>query len=91
MKEKEIQLLAKGLEQQNASHLRMDRSKLAHNHPGNDQSGGAVDRLLKQGPDTTTDRSGLTTTTMTTSAMETTADMDTPRVSGKATIVFVSN
>ena len=84
LKEKEIELLAQGLEEQNASHLEMDQERLAHKLrvPGNDQSGGAVNRLLKQRPDTSSDRSGLTTTTMTTSAVETSTDTDTPGKSG---------
>lgn len=81
LKEKEIELLAQGLEEQNVSHLEMDQNRLAHKHhdSGND---GAVNRLLKQRPDTTSDRSGLTITTMTTSAVETSTDTDTPGRSG---------
>lgn len=77
LKEKEIELLAKGLEQQNASHLKMDQDMLAHKHPESDQSGGAMNRLLKQRPDATSDSSGLTT-----SAVETASDMDSPGRSG---------
>ena len=78
-------MLAKGLEQQHTSHHKMDHSRLAGKQPGSDRVGGALDRLLTQGNDTS-NTVGLTTTTMTTSTMETTSDMDTPGVSGKRNI-----
>ena len=87
-REKEIEVLAKGLEQQHNSHLRMDHSKLAGKHPGNGEVDGAVDRLLLQqsmdaSATASTVTTGLaTTTTMTSSAMETTSDLETPGVSG---------
>ena len=85
--EKEIQVLAKGLEEQHTSHARMDHSRLAGNRPGNDEVGGAMDRLLhQQSTDTSTGAgtTGLTAaTTMTSGAMETTSDLETPGISGK--------
>ena len=81
-KEKEIQVLAKGLEEQHTSHIRMDHSKLAAKQLGNDQvGGGALDRLLQ---DTSDGTRLAATTTMSTSAMETTSDLETPGVSGQA-------
>ena len=78
LKEKQIELLAKGLEQQHISHLRADQSMLARKQPEPEQSG-------QEGPETRC----LTTTTMTTStAMETTSDLDTPGVSGTVAINF---
>ena len=87
-REKEIQVLARGLEQQHNSHLRMDHSKLAGKHPGNGVVGGATDRLLlQQSTDTSAGSTGLaTTTTVTSSAMEMTSDLETPGVSGSSII-----
>ena len=78
LREKEIELLAKGLEEQHASHTRMDLSKLAGKLPGNGEMGGAMDRLLQRSTDTSTSAgtAGLTAT------METTSDLETPGVSG---------
>ena len=82
-REKEIRVLAKGLEEQHTSHVRMDHSKLADKQPGNGEVGGALDRLLQQSTDTSAGTTGLAaTTTMTSSAMESTSDPETPGVSG---------
>ena len=79
LKEKEIEILAEGLQQQHTSHHKMDLSRMANKRPGNDQVGGALDRMQQTA---TSDGSGLTTM-LTSGAMETTSDMDTPGVSGK--------
>ena len=80
--------MARGLEQQHNSHLRMDHSKLAGKHPGNGEVGGVMDRLLlQQSTDTSAGTTGLaTTTTVTSSAMEMTSDLETPGVSGSSII-----
>lgn len=89
LKEKEIEILAKGLERQHNSHLKMDRSRMAMKQSGPEadhQHGGGTSQLLKD----RTDRTGLTTSSMmtsgametTSSTMETTSNMDTPGVSG---------
>ena len=79
-------MLAKGLEEQHTSHVGLDHSKLADKHPENGEVGGAMDRLLlHQSTDTSAaaGTTGLTAaTTMTSSAMETTSDLETPGVSG---------
>ena len=92
-KEKEIQVLAKGLEEQHTSHARMDHSRLAGSRPGNNEVGGAMDRLLlQQSTDASSVGAGTTglagTTIMTSGAMETTSDLETPGVSGKYYAVF---
>ena len=84
-KEKEIEILADGLQQQHTSHHKMDLSRLAHKRPGNDQVGVALDQT------TTTNKSGLTTTTLTSSAMETTSDADTPGASGMYEVIIVKH
>ena len=79
-------MLAKGLEEQHTSHVRLDHSKLADKHLENGEVGGAMDGLLlHQSTDTSAGAAttGLTAaTTMTSSAMETTSDLETPGVSG---------
>ena len=82
-REKEIRVLAKGLEEQHTSHVRMDHSKLADKQPGDGEVGGALDRLLHQSTDTSVGTIGLAAaTTMTSGAMESTSDHETPGVSG---------
>lgn len=92
LKEKEIEILAKGLERQHNSHLKMDRSRMAMKQSGPEadhQHGGGTSQLLKDRTGSS-DRTGLTTSSMmtsgametTSSTMETTSNMNTPGVSG---------